>query len=126
LKRMLAKLPGGESKLASFTAAYFLVKECYEMDRNPHSLEDDFEYLLAKIENNNIVLIEETLLVEHMLKKAYEESPTNVTGSNVSTDEPVVKTKSTVIIKRKQKKLPAMSGSISHASNRVMARPVGV
>jgi hypothetical protein len=119
MKRMLAKLPGGESKLASFTAAYFLVKECYEMNRNPHSLEEDFEYLLSKIENNNIVLIEETLLVERMLKKAYEEAPTNVTGEKVSTNEPVVRVK-------KQKKLPSMSSSISHSSNRVMARPVGV
>lgn len=125
LKRMLAKLPGGESKLASFTAAYFLVKECYEMNRNPHSLEEDFEYLLAKIENNNIVLIEETLIVERMLKKAYEETPTNVTGAGVSTDEPVVKKKSNVIV-RKQVKLPTMSGSISHTLYRAMAKPVGV
>lgn len=125
LKRMLARLPGGESRLSSFTAAYFLVRECYEMNRNPHSLEEDFEYLLAKMENNNLVLVEETLVVERMLKKAYEESPTNVTGAGVSTDEPVVRKKSTIIV-RKQKKLPTMSGGVTHSSNRIMARPVAV
>lgn len=91
LKKLLARLPGGESKLASFTAAYFLVKECIEMDRNPHSLEEDFEYLLKKINHNSLTLVEETLIVEKMLKKACEEVPANATGAAVSTDIPVPK-----------------------------------
>jgi hypothetical protein len=88
LKRILMKLPGGESKLKSIIAAYFLVKECYEKRISNSLMEERYIALLETINKNNITLVEEEILVT----KFFEEIA-NVTGSSVSTDEPVINPK---------------------------------
>lgn len=65
LKRLLAKLPGGSSMLASFVAAYFLIKEGVEHD-DLSNLEERFFALNTQI-NEGLVLVEEQLLVEKFL-----------------------------------------------------------
>lgn len=101
LKRLLGKLPGGKSQIASLAAAYYLVKEAYEtkttltkaLVEDVMSMSDDF------------VLVEEQIAVEDFLK-IYEEMgagavgggsemPTNTianrAGASVSTDIPVIR-----------------------------------
>jgi len=88
LKRLLAKLPGGETKLANIAAAYFLVKENYRNSVDEQLLEEQ----LTTIVENNYVLAEETLTVMNFLS-LFEDAPANATGPAVSTDEPVIKKK---------------------------------
>ena len=88
LKRMLNKLPGGESKLKNFAAAYFLIKENIDVDYDEIELECDF----------NTILREEKVYVDEMVEiirflKLYEDAPVNATGPAVSSNEPVVNPK---------------------------------
>lgn len=112
LKQLLGKIPGGQSKLASIAAAYWLVKEQYSEDY----IEEAFDEL------SNVIFVEEYLFVEQVLSEdggggggvaagpggsvggttvsspgASGEvpggSPANRTGKLVSTDQPVIRKK---------------------------------
>ena len=91
VKRIINKLPGGESKLKNIVAAYFLVKECYEKNDTTALLEEKFLNILDAMEHKNITLVEEEILVEEFMMLNEEDggAPTNVTGANVSTDIPM-------------------------------------
>lgn len=89
LKKLLAKIPGGSTRLASFTAAYFLIKEYHSTGKSITNLEKDFNELLEQIEKNEVTLIEEVIEIEQFLSEMKEEVPTNATGAAVSTDQPV-------------------------------------
>lgn len=96
LKRILNKLPGGDSKLKNIVAALWLLKETYEGRHNAALLEDS----MKSITESNVILVEETIFVEQCLKakkKELEEdgegAPTNATGAAVSTDAPVIRKK---------------------------------
>lgn len=119
LKRLLAKLPGGDNKLKSLAAAYFLVKENYlnheySDDADMETLAEQLQELLA----TDAILVEETLEIVKFLS-LYEEGeggiaggpgganppginttgsglPANHTGPEVSTDQPVIKNKKRV------------------------------
>ena len=95
LKRILAKLPGGDSKLKNIVAALFLIKECYEKNETTAMLEEKFMAILQVMEEKNITLVEEELLVEEFLELNEELGglPTMHTGSGTSTDIPVAKLK---------------------------------
>lgn len=87
LKRLLGKVPGGKTRLASYTAAYFLVKENLDNEEvNEVSLEEDFNELLSK----EYFLIEETMDVLEFLRLVEEGAVANVTGAAVSTDQPKI------------------------------------
>ena len=96
LKRLLAKLPGGKSMMASLVAALYLVKEDTKFTQA--ELEQRFNDLLNKIESQNITLVEEELFVEEFLE-LFEDAgvggsiaaPTNSTGTAVSTDYPAIR-----------------------------------
>lgn len=85
LKALLAKLPGGDSKLKNLAAAYFLVKEYKEDD----DLSDAqlFEYLEHL---SQYTLIEETRELINALC-VIEDAPVNATGPMVSSDQPAIK-----------------------------------
>lgn len=90
LKKLLAKVPGGSTRLASFTAAYYLVKESYQNNKLPTNLEEEFSTLVSKIEKEEIILIEEQVEINSfLLESVDEDAPANVTGAAVSTDIPV-------------------------------------
>ena len=93
LKRILNKLPGGESKLKNIVAAFFLIKECYEKNDTTALLEEKYMIILQKLEEQNITLVEEELFVEEFLI-LNEDGIANVTGAGVSTDIPVARMKS--------------------------------
>jgi hypothetical protein len=64
IKRLVNKLPGGESKLKNLTAAYFMVREKVE-GRSSYINEKQFIALVEKLEN--VTLVEEEIAVLDML-----------------------------------------------------------
>jgi hypothetical protein len=84
VKRLINKLPGGESKLKNFVAAYFLIKESYKKKSTIVNEEE-----LIRLCEQDIILVEEQIQVEKIL----EEIAANATGAAVSTNEPVIKKK---------------------------------
>lgn len=118
LKRLIGRLPGGKSLFASLVAALYLIKEDTKM--TAAQLESQFNSILSKIVDQDVTLVEESIIVEKFLKGLEEDgapagvggggqvgvpssnSPANVTGANVSTDIPAIrKKKQTPIAKRK-------------------------
>lgn len=96
MKRLLAKLPGGDNRLKSMAAALWLVKEHYESgSRTTSQMEAKFN----KIMESNIHLVEEEILVGKFLKEDGEGgvvggAPTNNTSGPVATQEPKIYPKS--------------------------------
>lgn len=106
LKKLLAKVPGGSSQLASIVAAYWLIKENYA-SRTTVKYEELLE-VIDLIESKNIVLVEEELTIRKFLEKVDEEGIVNVVGNGaaVALDEPVVKPmKKKPAIHRRMKKV---------------------
>ena len=106
MKKIINRLPGGESKLKSFVSAYFLIREYYEKNnRSTSMMQEKFNKLMQ----SEAILVEESILVEKFIKDLDEDGggggmagggggaaaggPANVTGTMVSTDIPVPKKK---------------------------------
>jgi len=83
IKKIINRLPGGDTKLKNLVAAFWLVKESYENKREM-MIED-----CLKILNNDITLVEEEILVKEFLQKKQKEleedgeggAPTNSTSA---------------------------------------------
>lgn len=93
MKKILAKLPGGDSKLKNIIAAMFLVKEYYESgDRTTSLMEERYMRVLEKV-NEGVVLVEEEIMVKSFLEYMAEEgeggAPTNNTAG-ASVNEPKI------------------------------------
>jgi hypothetical protein len=110
MKKIINKLPGGESKLKSVVSAYFLIKEYYETNNRSTSMMEARFHSLMQFDG---ILAEETILVEKYMKDLEEDgeggavsvAPANVTGSMVSTDIPVPKKKDLKKYKQNQEGL---------------------
>ena len=89
LKRIINRLPGGESKLKNVVAALYLIKEEYESGRVTPKIEQRFKHL-TNLLDEGYWLVEEEIQVKKFLE---EEGVANVTGSGVTTDIPVIKKK---------------------------------
>jgi hypothetical protein len=96
LKRLLGKVPGGKSQIASLAAAYYLVKESYE---NGLPINEQRVTNMLNLMDEGVVLVEEQLTVQNFIKM-YEEGESgampvntiaNRTGASVSTDIPMIK-----------------------------------
>lgn len=88
LKRILGKLPGGKTKLASIVAAYWLVKEAHKNKKTV--TQQQLEEAIDLIENNRITLVEEELDVMNTIQ-LIEDGIANAAGVAVSTDKPAVR-----------------------------------
>lgn len=77
LKRIIEKLPGGKTKLASLIAAYWLVKEAYETG-NRTQLESRF-FRVKDLMEKGVVLVEEELLVKKFVIEELGGVAANVT-----------------------------------------------
>ena len=88
LKRLLAKIPGGSSKIASLAAAYWLVKESYETQEVV--TQKQLNNLVHLIESNQIVLKEQSH-IQGYLSLTEDGAIANVAGAATATDKPVVK-----------------------------------
>ena len=99
MKKIINRLPGGETKLKSIIAALFLIKEYHEnKDRTTSLMEEKYLRLLEKMETENLILVEEEMAVKKFLDGNLNEdgvvttgSVANVTGAGVSTNEPVIR-----------------------------------
>jgi hypothetical protein len=87
MKKIINRLPGGESKIKSLTAALWLVKETYQSgSRSTAMMQERFDKLMTMMDNR-VSLVEEELLVKKFIS---EDGAMNVTGAVVSTDEPKI------------------------------------
>lgn len=96
LKKILLKLPGGDSKLKNIIAALWLIKEYYQSgDRTTSLLESKLKTIIEKLDEG-IILAEEEIEVKTFLQRITEEgeggAPVNNT-SGVSVDEPKIEKK---------------------------------
>lgn len=101
LKKLLGKVPGGKSKLASLAAAYWLVKESY--GKRTVIREEELMSLIDLIEDKKITLVEEELDIENFINLMEDGvgavaagggtavTIVNTTGPAVSTDEPAIR-----------------------------------
>ena len=112
MKKILAKLPGGDNKLKSIIAALYLIKEYHETkDKSLSLMEDRFNSIVK----TDAILVEETVEVTKFFEQeAYcdacdrlkkdcicsktpvkEEggAPTNTTGAATSTDKAAIRQK---------------------------------
>ena len=89
LKRLLAKLPGGESKFVTFAAALFLLKE----NDKPKDKRIQYvtESILHDFKRENKELIESLLLTEEM--PANNVGSGNIAGTREAGDDPPVRLK---------------------------------
>lgn len=93
LKKILNKIPGGETRTKNIVAAFFLVKEAYT-NKERVIKEDRFHKILNLLEDGYI-LVEEEFFINNCVNE--DGTIANVAGPMVSTDQPV--------IKKKQKKI---------------------
>jgi hypothetical protein len=90
LKRIIEKLPGGKTKLASLIAAYWLVKEAYETG-NRTQLESRFHRVKDLMEKG-VVLVEEEILVKKFISEELGGVAANATsGAQVNNPDAVAK-----------------------------------
>jgi len=106
MKRLLAKLPGGDNKLKSIIAALYLIKEYHDTkDKSFDLMEQRLNFILK----SDVILAEETIETAKFFEEKYcdacdrvmsqcicdkevtEDAPTNSTGAAVSTDKPVIR-----------------------------------
>ena len=87
MKKIINRLPGGESKMKSLVTALWLVKEHYESgNRSTAMLQEKFDNIM-KMLDNRVSLVEEEIIVKKFLE---EDGIANVTGAAVSTNEPKI------------------------------------
>jgi len=87
MKKIINKIPSGESKIKSLVAALWLVKEQYQSSsRSTALMQEKFDDIM-KLMDNRVSLVEEEILVKKFLD---EDGIANVTGAAVSTNEPKI------------------------------------
>ena len=129
MKKIINRLPGGESRLKSLVAALWLVKEQYKnKDRSTAGLQEKFDSLMEMMDNR-VSLVEEEILVKKFLDEdgaggagggagGATGGVANVTGAGVSTNEPKIYKKDIKSYKNRQ------AGVIAGMAKR--AKPVEV
>lgn len=92
LKRLIQKIPGAKSKLASLVAAYWLVKESYS--NGTKITESTLMRSIDLIESKKITLVEEEIMIERFVKLVEDAGGiANVAGAATATDQAAVKLK---------------------------------
>lgn len=86
IKKLLNKLPGGESMLKNLVAALLLLREAHESGRTVIS-EQELRNVIEALDT--AVYVDEQILVQDFLM--LEDAPANATGAAVSTDAPVIR-----------------------------------
>jgi hypothetical protein len=115
MKKIINKIPSGESKMKSLVAALWLVKEQYQSgSRSTALMQEKFDNIM-KLLDNRVSLVEEEIIVKKFLD---EDGIANVTGAAVSTNEPKIGPKE--IKKYKAGQASTIAGMIRRP------KPVGV
>lgn len=89
LKRILAKLPGGDNRLKSLVAAYWLIKESYITGRK--ITQSELQETINLLEDSNITLVEEEILIEKFMKVYEDGAIVNTAGAATATDQGAVR-----------------------------------
>lgn len=87
LKKLLNKLPGGDTKLKNIVAAMVLLREVYKT--KTVSVDEADLNSIIKMIDEGVVFAEEQLMAEEFF--LMEDAPTNSTGPGVSTDQPAIR-----------------------------------
>lgn len=75
IKRLIETLPGGKSKIASYAAALFLIKEGFEeRDYSDKELTEGLEKAMSELDENT----------KRTMKNLFEDAPANATGAAVA------------------------------------------
>lgn len=82
LKKLIAVIPGGESKIASYAAAYLLVRESLRINKEPEELEETFATLQTFSYDEKFLKKIEMII---------EDAPANVTGNVATVEKPLLK-----------------------------------
>ena len=115
MKKIINKIPSGESRMKSLVAALWLVKEQYQSgSRSTALMQEKFDNIM-KLLDNRVSLVEEEIIVKKFLE---EDGIANVTGAAVSTNEPKIGPKE--IKKYKAGQASTIAGMIRRP------KPVGV
>jgi hypothetical protein len=118
LKRLLGKVPGGKSQLASIVAAYWLVKEAY-VNRTSIN-QQDLQSTIDLIESKGLTLVEEEIEIEKFLAIMEDGSViANTTGAATSTDKPTVR------LNKKGKPISGIMGLPNYIARRKASVQVG-
>jgi hypothetical protein len=82
MKKIINRLPGGESQLKSLVGALWLVKEYYESGSRTTSLMEERYKEVLRMLDNNVILAEEQILVSKVLAEdgAVDGAPANNTA----------------------------------------------
>jgi hypothetical protein len=92
MKKIISKLPGGDTKLTNLVAALFLVKEYYvSKDRTTSLMEQRLAHVLEEV-NKGVVFVEEEIELSRFLTLQEEGeggAPTNNT-SGAAVDQPKI------------------------------------
>jgi hypothetical protein len=89
LKKLLNKVPGGKSQLASIVASYWLVKEAYT---NKTTITQEILCsTIDLIESKGITLVEEELEIEKFLSMMEDGAIANIAGVGTSTDQAAIR-----------------------------------
>jgi len=93
MKKIINRMPGGESRTKNLVAAFFLIKESYS--NKERVIKEEKLHRILDLLDEGYILVEDELFVEKYLREDGVASavPANVTGAAVSTDEPVVRKK---------------------------------
>ena len=94
MKKIINRLPGGESHLKSLVGALWLVKEYYQSGSRTTSLMEERYREVMRMLDNNVILAEEQLIVSKVLAEevgvgAMAGAPTNNTA-NAEVKEPKI------------------------------------
>jgi len=100
IKKIVERLPGGKSKLASYGAALFLIKE----SANPKDHYTDEEIMQALEENMDYLAKHDKKTLKSLLEDAPATSTAGVVGTGDDADTVVVKKKKKVVEKDGRKK----------------------
>lgn len=112
LKRLLEKVPGGKTRLGSYAAALYLVKEHKNIEDVETLTEEE---ILSKL-NEYKTLVESSNNINVLFEKIIdEEMPANNTGNVAGTSEPVVTHNAAKKYKKKNQEI----GSFKRYINKV-------
>lgn len=93
LKRLLGKIPGGKSQLASIVAAYWLIKE--STGKRTVIREEELLSMIDLIEEKQLTLVEEEILVEKFIAMMEDGGAAggiaNTAGAATATDQAAVR-----------------------------------
>jgi len=109
LKKLLAKVPGGQTRLATYAAALWLIKEQQDIEENGELMTED--YLESKF-NQYLDYTTESLDVNKKFETMFEDAAVNSAGGGAIAGIGVGKDGEPGVSKKKQKKIQQNGSSV--------------